>query len=121
VVLQAPPVRTPAGEVVWRLRPEQPGDHVLSVQIGDETVEKGLAAGGDPRKVPILRTKSLEALLYPGEAGLPSGSPVREVRLDYPERALPWMPDGESGVLIVFFVVSLVSGYALKDLFGVVL
>jgi hypothetical protein len=71
--------------------------------------------------VPILRTKRLDALLYPGEAGLPSGSFVADLRLTYPERVLPWMPDGEMGVLIVFFVVSLVSGYALKDLFGVVL
>ncbi|MFH1463578.1 MAG: hypothetical protein ABIO70_04255 [Pseudomonadota bacterium] len=121
VVQTAPAVRGPDGTVVWRLRPEQAGDFELTLRIGDEVVTKGLAAGGGPRKVPIMRTKSVEALLYPGEAGLPGGSAVADLRLTYPERVLPWMPDGEMGVLIVFFVVSLVSGYALKDLFGVVL
>jgi hypothetical protein len=121
IVQTAPPVRGPDGTVTWRLRPTQAGDFTLEVHVGDQVVTKGLAAGGAPRKVPIMRTKRLEALLYPGEAGLPADSPVEDLRLPCPERALPWMPDGESGVLIVFFVVSLVSGYALKDLFGVVL
>jgi hypothetical protein len=116
-----PPVRTPDGQVYWRLRTEAPGDHVLRIHVGDTVVEKGIAVGGEPRKVPIMRTKSLDALLYPGEAGLPGDSPVYDLRIRYPERELAYLPDGELGILAYFFVLSLVAGYALKDVFGVVL
>jgi hypothetical protein len=117
----APPVRTPDGQIYWSLRADAPGDHVLNIHVGDTVVEKGLAVGGIPRKVPVMRTKSLDALLYPGEGGLPGDSPVYDVRIRYPERELAYLPDGELGILIFFFVLSLVSGYALKDVFGVVL
>jgi hypothetical protein len=36
-------------------------------------------------------------------------------------RALAYLPDGEFGILMWFFVVSLAAGFALKDLFGVTL
>ena len=47
----------------------------------------------------MVRTKSLEGLLYPGEPGLPEGSRVYSARLSYPARDLGWFPDGEMGVL----------------------
>jgi hypothetical protein len=119
--LDAPPVRTAEGEVAWRLRAERPGDHVASIHVGDEIVEKRIAVGGPPRKVPVLRTKGLEGLLYPGEPGLPAESRVYSARLSYPERDLGWLPGGEMGVLATFFGLSILSGFALKGLFGVTL
>ena len=119
--LDAPPVRTAEGEIAWRLRTEQPGDHVAIIHVGDESVEKRIAVGGPPRKVPVLRTKSLEGLLYPGEPGLPENSRVESARLSYPARDLGWFPDGEMGVLATFFGLSILSGFALKGLFGVTL
>jgi len=119
--LDAPPVRTAEGEIAWRLRAERPGDHVVSIHVGDERVEKRIAVGGPPRKVPVLRTKGLEGLLYPGEPGLPAPSRVYSARLSYPERDLGWLPSGEMGVLATFFGLSILSGFALKGLFGVTL
>ena len=119
--LDAPPVRTAEGEIAWRLRAERPGDHVASIHVGDEMVEKRIAVGGPPRKVPVLRTKGMEGLLYPGEPGLPAGSRVYSARLRYPERDLGWLPGGEMGVLATFFGLSILSGFALKGLFGVTL
>ncbi len=119
--LDAPPVRTSEGEIAWRLRAERPGDHAVAIHIGDEVVEKRIAVGGPPRKVPVLRTKGLEGLLYPGEPGLPAESRVQSARLDYPPRDLRWFPDGEIGVLGTFFGLSILSGFALKGLFGVTL
>ncbi len=117
-----PPVRTPDNRIYWRVKAEAPGDWVMKIHLGEaEVVEKGLAVGGEPRKVPIMRTKSWDALLYPGEAGLPGDSGVYDVRIRYPERSLAGVPDGELGILLFFFAISLVSGYALKDVFGVVL
>lgn len=119
VALDAPPVRTPDGEIFWRLRAEQPGDHVLTLTAGDEVVTKTWAVGGEPRKVPLYRTQSWDALLYPGEDPLPSTSGFHEIAMRYPERDLGVLPGGELGVLATFFGLSLLAGFALKGVFGV--
>jgi hypothetical protein len=119
--LDAPPVRTAEGEIAWRLRADEPGDHVVAIHVGDEVVEKRISVGGPPRVVPVLRTKSLEGFLYPGEPALPADSPVASIRLRYPERDLGWLPGGELGVLATFFGLSILSGFALKGVFGVTL
>jgi hypothetical protein len=119
--LDAPPVRTADGEIAWRFRAEQPGDHSVAIHVGDEVIEKQIAVGGPPRKVPVLRTKSLEGLLYPAEPALPGDSPIASIRLRYPERDLGWLPGGEMGVLATFFGLSILSGFALKGVFGVTL
>ncbi|MBW1686830.1 MAG: hypothetical protein JRS35_17400 [Deltaproteobacteria bacterium] len=119
--LDAPPVRTADGRVVWRFRAERPGDYIVPIQVGDELVEKRIAVGGPPRKVPVLRTKTLEGFLYPGEPALPGDSAVESVRLRYPDRDLGWLPGGEMGVLATFFGLSILSGFALKGVFGVTL
>jgi hypothetical protein len=121
VALDAPPVRTPDGEIFWRLRAEAPGDHVLSLRVGGETFTKTWAVGGDPRKVPQKRTKSLEAFLYPGEPALGRRSPLHTIALRYPERDLGLLPGGELGILATFFGLSLLAGFALKGRFGVTL
>ena len=121
VTLDAPPVRTADGQAYWRLKAERPGDHVLTITVGNETLEKIWAVGGEARKIPVKRLRSWEALLYPGEPAIPSSSPVQSIELDTHTRPLDYMPDGEFGILIWFFVVSLAAGFALKDLFGVTL
>jgi hypothetical protein len=121
VRLDAPPVRTADGEIVWRVRAEAEGDHVLKLHVGDRVIEKGFAVGGGPRKVPVMRTKSWEALLYPAEATMPAESPLYSVDLHYPDRKLAFFPDGEGGVLLWFFVASLAAGFMLKNRFGVTL
>jgi hypothetical protein len=121
ITLDAPPVRTADGEVAWRLRTEREGDFVLQVHVGDEVVEKGIAVGGAPRKVPVMRTKSWEGFLYPAEAALPADSSVYRIAIPYPERKLTGLPDGEVGILATFFGLSLLSGFALKGVFGVTL
>ncbi|MDG2148132.1 MAG: hypothetical protein P8N09_01275 [Planctomycetota bacterium] len=118
--LTAPPVAS-GEEIAWRLRVDEAGDHVLKIHVGDEVFEKGLAAGGVSRTVPFLRTKAWEAFLYPGEAALPSDSPVQEIRLAYPDRKIPFLPDGEGGILLSFFLLSIGAGLALKGVFGVTL
>jgi hypothetical protein len=121
VVLDAPPVHTADGEVVWRVRAEREGDYAIKIHAGDQVIEKGLAVGGTPRKVPVMRTKSWEALLYPAEPGMPSTSALYSVDVRYPARALTFFPDGEGGILLWFFAASLAAGFALKNRFGVTL
>jgi hypothetical protein len=121
VALDAPPVRTPDGEIFWRLRAEAAGDHALTIRMGDETLVKTWAVGGPHRKVPVKRTKSWEAFLYPGEPALARSSPVHTIALAYPERELALLPGGELGILATFFGLSLLAGFALKGRFGVTL
>jgi hypothetical protein len=121
VALDAPPVRTPDGEIFWRLRAEAAGDHALALHAAGETITKTWAVGGEPRKIPVQRTKTWEALLYPGEPALDRASAVRTIALAYPERDLGLLPGGELGILATFFVLSLAAGFALKGRFGVTL
>ena len=121
VALDAPPVRTADGEIFWRLRAEAPGDHVLALHVGGETLTKGWAVGGEARKVPVMRTRTWEALLYPGEPALPATSAVQTIAFVHPARDLGLLPGGELGILATFFGVSLLVGFSLKGLFGVTL
>jgi hypothetical protein len=119
ISLDAPVVRTADGQVFWRLRADEAGDHVLRITVGDETFEKGWAVGGPPRKIPVKRLRNWEALLYPGEAAIPAAAPVMSLELAAPVRPLEWFPEGEFGILMWALVLSLVAGFALKGVFGV--
>ena len=94
---------------------------MLSLHVRGETISKTWSVGGEQRKVPVMRTKSWEGFLYPGEAALPRSSAVETIALAYPERNLGALPGGEFGILATFFGVSLVAGFALKGVFGVTL
>lgn len=121
ISLDAPPVRTADGQVFWRLTADEPGDHVLTITVAGETLLKGWAVGGESRKVPVMRLRNWEALLYPGEPAIPASSPVQSIELAIHTRPLAYLPDGEFGILMWFFVVSMAAGFALKDFFGVTL
>jgi hypothetical protein len=121
VGVQAGPVRTPDGRVFWRLEMLEEGDHAIQVSAGGETQAKTVAVGDGPRKVPVLRTRTWEALLYPGEAALPSGSIFETIRVSAPERDLGPFPSGEAGILLWFFGASLAAGFLLRKRLGVTL
>ena len=121
VAVEAGPVRTADGRVFWRLRMLEDGDHVVTLRAGDETEQKIVPVGNGPRKVPVLRTRTWEALLYPGEAALPAGSTFETIKLATPERNLKPFPSGEGGIRLWFFVASLVAGFLLRKRLGVTL
>jgi hypothetical protein len=50
--------------------------------------------------------------LWPAEAPFPKDSPLDVVRFSYPDRSLALLPEGPGGVLLTFFVASLVFGIA---------
>lgn len=127
VVREAGPVRTTDGEIAWRLRADTAGDHTIGVRVGDEVVSKGVAVGGDQRKVPVLRSKDwVDLMLYPGEDTLPADSPVLSAKWStpattagYPSRDLGWMPGGEAGLMLVVLIVSIVAAFGLRNVFDV--
>ena len=119
ISLDAPPVHTADYQVFWRLRANEPGDHTLSVRVGDQIFEKGWAVGGEPRKIPLKRLRGIEAILYPAESALPADGPVLSMELAMHSRALGPLPEGELGIVLVVLVVSLAAGFAVKGVFGV--
>jgi hypothetical protein len=119
ISLDAAPVQTADFQVFWRLRADKPGDHVLSLTVGEDVFDKGWAVGGEPRKVPVKRLRSLEAILYPGEAALPADGPLLSIELGMHPRELGPLPAGELGIVLWVLIVSLAAGFAVKGLFGV--
>jgi hypothetical protein len=107
-------------EIVWRVRPETAGSWDLKVSLGSETWTKSVDATDDWRRRSPERLEPtfLNQLLYPAEAALPGSAPIRAITLPYPTADV-WFFGLRLHWLIVFFVLSIVFAFALKDRFGV--
>ena len=121
VGVQAGAGRAPGPRVFWRLQMLEAGDPPLGPAAGGEVQAKAVAVGGDARKVPVLRSRSWDALLYPGEDALPPGSAFETIRVSVPTRSLGFIPSGEGGILAWFFLASLAAGFLLRKRLGVTL
>jgi hypothetical protein len=109
--------RPPA--VCWNIRAKKPGYHTLQFRIGDETVEKELAAGEGVMRVSILRPSWSwgDALLHPAETPFSPSSAARQIAIQYPDR-LAWT-SGTSTWLVFWFAASMISAFCLKGALGV--
>ena len=107
-------------QVAWRIRPETEGSWDLQITLGDETLTKSVDASARPvRRAPErLEPTWGNQILYPAEAALPAGTPVRSISIPYPD-ATVWFFGLHIHWMILFFVLSLVFAFALKDRFGV--
>ncbi len=119
----SPPLRVDStGQIVWKVRAETRGQHTLTFVHADGPVTKTLIVAHDPRvgKVTSVSARSgtWDAFLYPSDAPIPSDSVVERIVIEYPPRDLSVL-----GVnvhwLIVFFLASVIVGYALKGVFGI--
>jgi hypothetical protein len=121
LVAETPAFHSPTeNEVDWRLRAEQPGDYTLTIGAGQDKIEKHLAVDSQPSSMAPVRTASLlEGLLYCAEPLIPAQSPFEEVKFQYHDRHLGLFKGGELAVALIFMLVSLAAGFALKGLFGV--
>jgi uncharacterized membrane protein (DUF106 family) len=129
--LTAPPgvrVTSPAlrldGEraVEWRFLAKLTGTHELSLDTPGGTVHKSVVVGPERRIEPLSELRPLantwDAFLYPAEPPLPRDGMVRAIHVSYPSRHDTLFGLGVHWLLI-FFVVSLVAGFALKGVFGI--
>lgn len=73
---------------------------------------KSIAAGKDhPRSMQPERVSSFwSSWLWPAEPTLPADSPLDSVHFTYPDRRLGFLPGGISGVILTFFLASIVFG-----------
>ena len=108
-----------AKEVVWRVRPAEPGRYDVRVKVGSETYTKSMqVAGGVVRRSPVRVSTLIDQVLYPSEPPLPGNGPVSAITVAYPEQdvgifgwTLNWM--------IVYVALSLIFAFALRKPFGV--
>ena len=109
IALETPAVRIPSKrEVAWRIRADEPGQYVVRVTAGGDTVEKEVVIGTAWTAVSPSRfaRDPLNNLLYPGEHPIPGDSSVETITVNYPELditvfgfAINW--------LVLFFVLSI--------------
>jgi hypothetical protein len=130
VLLETPGVRIDDSEqdlreIAWRIRAEQPGDHVLLVKVGNQAAEKRLRVGDRWSSVSALRPGRdfWEVLLWPGEPPIDSSHQVESIEVTYaslPITFLFWDINAlPSGWLVFFFIASIVFGYAFRRVLGV--
>jgi hypothetical protein len=122
VSVETPPVRVPPlMELSWRIRAEEPGRHELLLTAdGEAALDKELVVGEHWGSTSTRRTgeSMLDKLLYPGEAPIPSSHVIQSIEVTYPPlavRAFGW----NINWIFLFFVLSIVFGYAFKGVIGV--
>lgn len=108
------------GEVNWRIRAENPGTYELIVKGGDYEFSKKVVVENSIIPLAPMRSKALSwnFFLYPVEEPLPKNSAVKSIRIYYPPARLD-VAGFNLHWLIVFFVVSVAAGFALKGVFRV--
>ena len=120
LVVETPPLRIDSTkEVNWRVRAVSEGRHTLTFRVDDHEVEHAVQVGGGFTKIENARVRGAwDELWHPGAAPLPEGQPVSYLEVTYPE--------GEANLLgismhwvIVFFILSIIFGFALKGVFRV--
>jgi hypothetical protein len=130
VSLETPAVWVPSERTLtWRLRVDEPGNHMLRVAAGDVTVDKMLTDDGKRvvRRSPLRPGRSfLDKLLYPAEPAVPADSPFDSIAVDLREAEVAvaggWSVGntlGMPGWMTIFFVLSVVFAFALRKPFGV--
>jgi len=120
ISVETPPLRLPKEmEINWRVRANEAGEHNLIFDIsGDKSRKSVIVSNGELRRVSRVATSSLwGSFLNPGEEPL-QNSLVKQIEVDYPSRPIlifGW----EFHWLLVFFVLTMIFGFALKGLFRV--
>jgi uncharacterized membrane protein (DUF106 family) len=105
-------------QLAWRIAAEEPGDYEIGLVLDGETYTKAVRVSDIVvRRSPIrVAPGFLDQLLYPAEDPLPSAGPIQAITVGYPEDpffiGLPkWM--------WIFFVLSIVFAFALRNKLGV--
>src|SRR5262245_40833961 len=76
-------------EVCWEIVAREDGQHFLTFQVGDQTVEKELSIGDGYMRVSSQRPgwEWSQVLTHPRERPFPPESLIRSIEIDYPRRS----------------------------------
>jgi len=121
LTLTAPPVNIAARkEVDWRLRADQYGVFMPRVVVGGQAFTKQVVVSNEitPLASERKRENIMEWFINPVEPPLPSGAPLQSLEVNYAPRSID-LGFFATNWLVVFLVVSLVSGLILKTVLGI--
>jgi hypothetical protein len=122
VEIETPPLRIEdEGEIDWRIRGRRNGIGRLTLAIGTERFEKAVVVGAKaPARISPIRVGRgiIDRILNPGEPPLPKGSPVESVEVRYAAARMDFF-GARIHWLVVYFVLSIVFGFAFKGVFKV--
>jgi len=110
----------PESQLLWRLVADREGDYELGLDVAGTRLTKSVRVTPKAVRLSPVRVDRgfVSQLLYPAEAPLPAGSPVRAVHVSYPDREVSVLGHGMNW-MIPFFVLSIVFAFALRGLFKV--
>jgi hypothetical protein len=121
VNLSVDAVRMPGeNEVDWDLNVAAADRYEIKVSVGKYNSSHELVVSSNVARITKARAAGniLSQFLNPGLPPLPEDSPFEKIELSYPPRELkfygrtiPWM--------LAYFIISVVFGFGVKDLFGV--
>ena len=128
VEVVSPPLRIPQKMGIdWKVRAVKPGTHTVSLVTPTGTLTKefivaaNMAAAKPLRPLATARGRTLSSdfLLFPAEPPLPGDCGIRKLATSgWPRRDLNLFGLSMNW-LVLFFVVSMVAGFSIKDLIGV--
>ncbi len=123
VEVQTPALWIPSErQLAWRVAGRKAGDYQLTVELGDQRYDKSFRVGAGKQRLalvsPLRPDRSLvEQLVYPAEPPLPDG-PVESISVAYPSHDV-WFFGWNTHWLVVFFILSIVFAFALRNRMGV--
>lgn len=121
VHVETPAVFLPSErEIVWRIRPRQPGAYELRVHVGEAVLSKALlVSDAVARRSPVRPGGGFVAqLLNPSEPPLPGSTGLGAIAIGYPERVFR-IAGWDVGWSSLYLGFTLAFALALKTLFGV--
>jgi uncharacterized membrane protein (DUF106 family) len=122
LVLETPPLRIQnSPEIDWRFSATQEGLQQFTVTVNGETVTKKVSVAQKPLSKISPRKPSpkfLDQVLYPAEPPVKSSTPIQTIEIQYPAKNMDLFGWGIHWI-IVYFVLSIVFGFAFKGVFKV--
>jgi len=120
--LETPPLRIEEfKEINWRFSAKEQGIHQLTLTIDGETVTKRVSVAQKAlSKISPLKTgKSfIKQVLYPTESPIKDDLPVKSIEIQYRTQSMNLF-GWHIHWLIVYFVLSIIFGFAFKGVFKV--
>jgi uncharacterized membrane protein (DUF106 family) len=116
-VMETAPLKFPLERSIhWRIRPTRRGVYQLNFETGGAIVSKSCIVGVRSTAIVPRRHAGhlIESLLEPGESALPAALAIESIRIDYPLAPGPALLGGHISWLLIFFIVSLISGLLVK-------
>ncbi len=122
LVMETLPLRIEESqEINWRFSATQGGIQQFVITINGESITKKVSVARKPlSKISPLktRTKFLDQIMYPVETPIKSQIPVDSIEVQYPSQSMNLF-GWKIHWIIVYFVLSIIFGFAFKGVFKV--